>query len=71
MLVLSRKVSEKILIEGNIVVTVLGIQGRRVRLGIEAPSDVGIVRQELQFEAEGGSHALARLPTASSELVCS
>lgn len=47
MLVLSRKIGEQILIDGNIVVTVNRIDGNRVSLGIEAPRDVRIVRQEL------------------------
>ena len=47
MLVLTRKVDEKIVISGNIVITVVGIRGDRVRIGIEAPPEVGIYRQEL------------------------
>ncbi|MHC5541583.1 carbon storage regulator CsrA [Singulisphaera rosea] len=49
MLVLSRKLNEKIIIDGNITVTVLGIRGNQIRLGIEAPSSVGIVREELRL----------------------
>ena len=48
MLVLSRKTSEVICIGPNIYVTVLAIQGGRVRLGIEAPTEVPIRRSELQ-----------------------
>ena len=47
MLVLTRKPGEKIVIEGGIVVTVLQIEGCRVRIGIEAPEDVRILRGEL------------------------
>lgn len=47
MLVLSRKPAEKILIGNNIVITVCDVVGGRVRLGIEAPPDVLILRQEL------------------------
>jgi carbon storage regulator len=47
MLVLSRKLGEKIYIADNIVITVVDIQGGKVRLGIEAPRDVPIYRQEL------------------------
>lgn len=49
MLVLSRKLNEKIIIDGNITVTVLGIRGNQIRLGIEAPSSIGIVREELRL----------------------
>jgi carbon storage regulator len=47
MLVLTRKVGERIVIDGSIVVEVLEIQGNRVRIGIQAPSGVTILRQEL------------------------
>lgn len=48
MLVLSRKNDESILIDGNIRITVLGIRGGQVRLGIEAPRSVRVVREELK-----------------------
>ena len=47
MLVLSRKWNEAIVIDGNIRITVLGIRGNQIRLGIEAPNSVGIFREEL------------------------
>ena len=47
MLVLSRKLGESLQIGDNITVTVLAVHGRVVRLGIEAPSDVRILRGEL------------------------
>lgn len=47
MLVLTRKVGEKIVIGGNIELTVLEIQGTRVRLGFEAPDSVRVLRSEL------------------------
>lgn len=47
MLVLSRKVGEKLVIDGNIIVEVVRIQGNRITLGIVAPSDVKILRGEL------------------------
>ena len=47
MLVLSRKVGEKILVGNNIVLTVVEVNGNRVRLGIEAPRDMAVVRGEL------------------------
>lgn len=48
MLVLSRKVGEKLVIDGNITVEVVKIQGNRISLGISAPSDVKILRGELE-----------------------
>lgn len=48
MLVLSRKPGEKLIIGDNITVTVNRVAGNRVTLGIDAPSDVRIVRGELE-----------------------
>lgn len=47
MLVLTRKLGEKIWIAGNICVEVIEVQGKKVRLGITAPTDVPILREEL------------------------
>ena len=47
MLVLSRKEDQAILIGDNIKVTVIKVQGNSIRLGIEAPADVRILRGEL------------------------
>jgi carbon storage regulator len=47
MLVLSRKLGEKIYIGDNICITVVDIDRGKIRLGIEAPRDVPIFRQEL------------------------
>ena len=47
MLCLSRKLGEKIIIGDNITITVIDIQGNKIRLGIEAPRDVSVMREEL------------------------
>ncbi|XZE45166.1 carbon storage regulator [Pirellulaceae bacterium SH467] len=47
MLVLSRKVGERLVIDGNITVEVVKIQGNRISLGIVAPSNVKVLRGEL------------------------
>jgi carbon storage regulator len=47
MLVLTRKVDEKILVGDKIVITIVRIGSNAVRVGIEAPSDMYIVRSEL------------------------
>ncbi len=47
MLVLSRKKDEKIIIGDNISIMVVDIQGDKVRLGIEAPRDVSVHREEV------------------------
>jgi carbon storage regulator len=61
MLVLSRRESERIRVGDSIVVTVVRVAGDRVRLGIEAPSDVLVLRDELEAHASAPS-----LPLASS-----
>lgn len=47
MLVLSRKKNEKIIINDSIVITVVDVRGDRVRIGIDAPRDVPIHREEV------------------------
>lgn len=47
MLVLSRKRNESVIINDNIVVTVIDVRGDKVRIGIEAPRDVSVHRQEV------------------------
>ena len=47
MLVLSRMAGEKIVIGGNIVITVLEVRGKQVRMSFEAPRDVVIHREEV------------------------
>ena len=51
MLVLSRKVGERIILGNEIKITVVRVTGGGVRLGIEAPDNVTVVREELQAEA--------------------
>jgi len=57
MLVLSRKLNEKIVIDGGIVVTVVKIEGGQVRLGIEAPGHVKVYREEILKKPAGESTA--------------
>ncbi len=52
MLVLSRKIGERIWIGDNIAVTVVRITGGGVRLGIEAPAELPVVREELKTKME-------------------
>jgi carbon storage regulator len=62
MLVLSRKPGETIVVGDDIIITVVSINGNRIKLGIEAPTDVPIKRRELLFESPGSrrkEHALA------------
>lgn len=47
MLVLSRKVNEQIVIDGDIVVTVCEIRGEKVRIGVSAPIEIQVHRREV------------------------
>ena len=50
MLVLTRKQNEKIRIGDSITITVLRMKGKSIRLGIEAPHSMNVIRGELAFE---------------------
>jgi carbon storage regulator len=52
MLVLSRKLNESIIVDGNIRITIVGIRGNHVRVGIEAPDSIPILREELRDRLE-------------------
>jgi carbon storage regulator len=54
MLVLTRKVGERIHIGEGIVLTVVRIQGDRVRLGVTAPPDVAVHREEIRDRMRAG-----------------
>lgn len=47
MLILTRRVGESLIIANNIQITVLGVKGNQVRLGIAAPHDVPVHREEI------------------------
>ena len=59
MLVLSRKVGERILIGDKIAITVVKISHGGVRIGVEAPTELAVVREELANELERTERALA------------
>ena len=59
MLVLSRKVGERILIGKDVVITVVRISQGTVRIGVEAPRETSVIREEVLKSAEEGDSALA------------
>lgn len=67
MLVLSRKPGQKIVIEGGITVTVIAVKGNQVRIGIDAPEDVRILRGELDCWQDLSTPA--QTPTDDGELL--
>ena len=52
MLILSRKTNESIVIDGRIIVTIVRVEGEVVKVGIEAPADVPVHRQEVYEEIQ-------------------
>ena len=67
MLILSRKVDQKIRIGSDIVLTIIDVRGDQVKIGVEAPSDVKVYRQEIfqaiqsENKAAASSGSLERL----------
>jgi len=60
MLVLSRKAMQSVMIGSDVRITVIRVEGNQVRIGIEAPNDVRILRGELLDESEADAPALAQ-----------
>lgn len=56
MLILTRRVGEAVIVGGNVKVTVLGVKGNQVRIGVDAPKEVEVFREEIymriKFEKE-------------------
>jgi len=64
MLILSRRPGDAILIEGGIRLVVIACDRRGVRLGIEAPNDVSIVREEIATMVAAENHRASTMPAA-------
>jgi carbon storage regulator len=69
MLILSRKLNESIVIDGRIIVKIVRVDGEVVKVGIEAPKDVPVHRQEVYEEIQkNNQEALATNRTALPQL---
>ena len=68
MLILTRRVGETVMIGNEVTVTVLGVKGNQVRIGVNAPEDVAVHREEIyeriKREEENESRAGAGAPAA-------
>ncbi|MCL1917094.1 MAG: carbon storage regulator CsrA [Peptococcaceae bacterium] len=68
MLVLTRKVDQKILIGDDIEITLVAISGDAVRIGINAPKEVKIIRQEILEEVRDQNLKAAHSPGAAEDI---
>jgi carbon storage regulator len=57
MLILTRRVGESLMVGDDITVTVLGVKGNQVRIGINAPRDVAVHREEIYNRIKEGSES--------------
>ena len=67
MLILTRRVGETLMIGDNVTVTVLGVKGNQVRIGVNAPKEISVHREEIyqriqQEKSQGTSSAASDLP---------
>ena len=60
MLILTRRVGEKLMIGDEISVTILGVKGNQVRIGVHAPSNVSIHREEIYDRIQDEERELSR-----------
>ena len=66
MLILTRRAGETVMIGSDVTITVLGVKGNQVRIGINAPKDVAVHREEIyeRIKAEEGEEQLGNTAEA-------
>jgi carbon storage regulator len=70
MLILTRKVGETVMVGDNVSVTVLGVKGNQVRIGINAPKDVSVHRKEIYARIHQDDELASLIPVNSDLLPC-
>ena len=67
MLILTRRVGESLMVGDEVTITVLGVKGNQVRVGVKAPKEVAVHREEILNRIEEGASEGLPTKTASSD----
>ena len=69
MLILTRRVGETVMIGNEVTVTVLGVKGNQVRIGVNAPKDVAVHREEIYERIKREEDLEGRSPGSVAKIV--
>jgi carbon storage regulator len=69
MLILTRRVGETVMIGNDVTVTVLGVKGNQVRIGVNAPKDVAVHREEIYERIKREEGQEGRAPSMDTKVV--
>ena len=67
MLILTRRVGESLMVGDEVTITVLGVKGNQVRVGVKAPKEVAVHREEILNRIEEGASEDSRAETGSPD----
>ena len=67
MLILTRRVGESLMVGDDVTITVLGVKGNQVRVGVKAPKEVAVHREEILNRIEEGASEDSRAETGSPD----